>query len=195
MPDSRTQPANGPWFLADHPALDFINTTAQIDGHEHDFWQSDDDVEAWLNQAGLRVAPETEPPAEPGALLQEARRLRNIIKQVVVQKKRGTQVDTQGINHYLVAAATHDELVNAADGALQIKRIYANRTPLQRLAPVAEQAASLLAEHNFALVRECEHPECSLWFYDRTKAHRRRWCSMALCGNRAKVSRFRQQKK
>ncbi|MDX3854896.1 CGNR zinc finger domain-containing protein [Streptomyces sp. AK02-01A] len=28
-----------------------------------------------------------------------------------------------------------------------------------------------------------------LWFYDRTKSHRRRWwwCSMETCGNRTKV--------
>jgi len=55
--------------------------------------------------------------------------------------------------------------------------------------------ALMLADEHFALTRKCEHPECTLWFYDRTKAHRRRWCSMALCGNRAKVARFRQQQK
>ncbi|WP_246856811.1 CGNR zinc finger domain-containing protein [Brenneria corticis] len=63
------------------------------------------------------------------------------------------------------------------------------------LGPIAELAASLISEKSFELVRKCEHPECSLWFYDRTKAHRRRWCSMALCGNRAKVARFRRQQK
>jgi predicted RNA-binding Zn ribbon-like protein len=40
-------------------------------------------------------------------------------------------------------------------------------------------------------VRRCEGVDCVLWFYDRTKAHRRRWCSMEGCGNRAKVARFR----
>ena len=43
------------------------------------------------------------------------------------------------------------------------------------------------------LIRECEHPDCVLWFYDRTKSHRRRWCSMALCGNRHKVAEFRKR--
>nr|WP_254214234.1 CGNR zinc finger domain-containing protein [Burkholderia multivorans] len=32
-----------------------------------------------------------------------------------------------------------------------------------------------------------------LWFLDRTKSHRRRWCSKALCGNRQKVAAFRRR--
>jgi predicted RNA-binding Zn ribbon-like protein len=31
-------------------------------------------------------------------------------------------------------------------------------------------------------------------FYDRTKSHKRRWCSMALCGNRHKVAEFRKRR-
>lgn len=38
-------------------------------------------------------------------------------------------------------------------------------------------------------VRSCEHEDCTLWFYDTSKAGRRRWCSMERCGNRAKVRR------
>jgi predicted RNA-binding Zn ribbon-like protein len=59
------------------------------------------------------------------------------------------------------------------------------------LVPVAQAVAVLLTEGDFSLVRQCEGSECVLWFYDHTKAHRRRWCSMALCGNRMKVAAFR----
>jgi predicted RNA-binding Zn ribbon-like protein len=44
---------------------------------------------------------------------------------------------------------------------------------------------------DFRLIRECEGSVCSLLFLDRTKAHGRRWCSMALCGNRAKAAAHR----
>jgi CGNR zinc finger len=56
---------------------------------------------------------------------------------------------------------------------------------------VALAAAELLANGDFDLVRTCESDDCVLHFYDRTKSHRRRWCSMATCGNRAKVQTFR----
>ncbi|WP_309140152.1 CGNR zinc finger domain-containing protein [Candidatus Pantoea bituminis] len=99
------------------------------------------------------------------------------------------------MNRYLAVANSYKKLVTDEQGSLRITRIYASQTPAQWLEPMADLAASLLAEKDFNLVRECEHPECTLWFFDRTKAHRRRWCSMALCGNRAKVARFRQQQK
>jgi predicted RNA-binding Zn ribbon-like protein len=64
------------------------------------------------------------------------------------------------------------------------------REPRQLLVPVAEAAASLFLLGDRRLVRHCEGAGCPMWFYDRTKAHRRRWCSMAVCGNRAKARRF-----
>lgn len=36
-------------------------------------------------------------------------------------------------------------------------------------------------------IRQCRHPDCVLHFFDPTG--RRRWCSMAGCGNRAKARR------
>ncbi|MFI4982934.1 MAG: CGNR zinc finger domain-containing protein, partial [Nevskiales bacterium] len=61
--------------------------------------------------------------------------------------------------------------------------------------PVAEAVASLLAQGDFTLVRTCESSDCTLWFHDHTKSHRRRWCSMAQCGNRQKVAAFRARRK
>ena len=52
-------------------------------------------------------------------------------------------------------------------------------------------AVDLFANGNRELVRLCDGAGCNLWFYDRTKSHRRRWCSMAVCGNRDKVKNHR----
>jgi predicted RNA-binding Zn ribbon-like protein len=38
-------------------------------------------------------------------------------------------------------------------------------------------------------IRECVHENCILTFFDTSQNGRRRWCSMALCGNRAKAAR------
>jgi hypothetical protein len=40
-------------------------------------------------------------------------------------------------------------------------------------------------------VRRCADPRCGRVFQDETKNGRRRWCDMKVCGNRAKVQRFR----
>nr|WP_090396707.1 CGNR zinc finger domain-containing protein [Natribacillus halophilus] len=44
-------------------------------------------------------------------------------------------------------------------------------------------------------IRECEHPECILYFVDTSKSGKRRWCSMELCGNRQKAADFYARKK
>ena len=44
-----------------------------------------------------------------------------------------------------------------------------------------------------ARIRVCASETCSARFYDRSPAGRRRWCSMALCGNEAKARRHRER--
>lgn len=58
--------------------------------------------------------------------------------------------------------------------------------------PVAHNAAELLSStRDLARVRECAGVNCGWLFFDTSKAGRRRWCSMDICGNRAKVERHR----
>jgi predicted RNA-binding Zn ribbon-like protein len=52
-----------------------------------------------------------------------------------------------------------------------------------------------VARENASLVKQCAGPGCTLWFLDRTKAHARRFCSAAACGNRAKVAAFRERQR
>jgi predicted RNA-binding Zn ribbon-like protein len=57
------------------------------------------------------------------------------------------------------------------------------------LQPVAEEMGDLACGADFRYVRQCER--CTLWFLDVSRGHRRRWCSMTLCGNRAKAAAHR----
>jgi CGNR zinc finger/Putative stress-induced transcription regulator len=43
--------------------------------------------------------------------------------------------------------------------------------------------------------RMCANPECTGVFYDASKNHSRKWCSMQLCGNRSKVRSFRERER
>ncbi|TQM06305.1 putative RNA-binding Zn ribbon-like protein [Pseudonocardia kunmingensis] len=60
-----------------------------------------------------------------------------------------------------------------------------------------ERRAAWLAAANYAellvrdreRIRQCAHAECVLYFLDTSPKGNRRWCSMALCGNRAKAAR------
>ena len=65
------------------------------------------------------------------------------------------------------------------------------RSPDSLLLPVGEVLAQLVCTEDFANVKACEGPACTLLFADHTRGHARRWCSMALCGNRAKQAAHR----
>lgn len=182
-----------PYVLADHPVLDMLNTRANVDGVPFEFWQGDADVERWLVRLGWAEEGAV-PVFEEGALLGAARGLREVIRVLLEQRKDGQQGDPAALNAFLRKAVSHPQLAWPAPGELRLERQRKVQTAEQFLAPIAEAAATLLVEGDFGLVRTCEHPECVLWFYDRTKGHKRRWCSMALCGNRHKVAEFRKRK-
>lgn len=182
-----------PYVLADDPVLDMLNTRANIDGTPFEFWQRDEDVERWLVRLGWAEQGGV-PVFEPGALLAAALALREVIRGLLEQRKAGVQGDPAALNGFLRKAVSHPQLQWPAPGELHLARSRKQQTPEQFLSPIAEAAATLLVHGDFELIRTCEHPECVLWFYDRTKAHKRRWCSMALCGNRHKVAEFRKRK-
>ncbi|MDE3154303.1 MAG: ABATE domain-containing protein [Acidobacteriota bacterium] len=58
------------------------------------------------------------------------------------------------------------------------------------LAPVVKSAADLLTSADLPRVRECEVATCGWLFVDRSRNRSRRWCDMAVCGNRAKARRY-----
>lgn len=180
-----------PLLVGDHLALDLLNTEAVAGAALHDFWQTDEDVARWLGRCG--IAP-GDAASEPGKapLLERARALRALARELVGIRKLGGHGDPAPLNGYLSALRSAPVLHWDAAGP-RLARETAPPSPSTALGMVAESVASLLAEGNFELVRQCEHPDCVLWFYDRTKSHRRRWCSMAVCGNRHKAAEYRRR--
>jgi len=62
---------------------------------------------------------------------------------------------------------------------------------LSPLAPVVKSAVDLLTSPTVDRGRTCAADNCEWLFLDTTKNRTRRWCDMKVCGNRAKVRRFR----
>jgi predicted RNA-binding Zn ribbon-like protein len=180
--------------LADDPALDFMNTVVKGEDGLVDYLQDDSDVLAWMQMIGFLDFKDA-PSFKRGTLVQAAHNLRDVIRKLVIQKKNGKRVDVGALNAFLTHGRYKVALVRSSEGGLKVVHEYDKSTPEQALANVAQAAAELLAEGDFSLVRKCESPDCVLWFYDKTKAHRRRWCSMSLCGNRHKVANFRARQK
>lgn len=183
-----------PLLLADHLALDLLNTEAGSGALYVEFWNRGEDVLRWLARCGIDGgAPGSQTAMD--ALLHDARELRAVGRALVERRKRGERAepgDVARLNRYLAALLAAPVLA-WDDERPRLERRLAPGTSGQALGQVAEALAALLATGQFDYVRQCEHPDCVLWFYDRTKSHRRRWCSMALCGNRHKAAEFRKR--
>jgi predicted RNA-binding Zn ribbon-like protein len=177
-------------FVGDNLAINFINTRRMVEGQLTDTLQSDRDVKAWLKRLEVPVAKGSLPFSD-GALLQRARELREIALAAVRDRKSGKKPSLLALNRFLEAAPNHAALTTDDAKNIRKTRVYGKETVEAFLAPVAEAVADLLANADFDLVRHCEGNACVLWFYDRTKGHRRRWCTSTGCGNRAKVAAFR----
>lgn len=178
-------------LLGDHPALDLLNTEARKDDAIVDYWRDGADVLRWLERHGV-VQP-VEQTADPDVLLARARALRELARGLIEARRSEATFDVGQLNEYLHAYSSAPTLARDEDGKLVLTRVTRAEPVAALLGPVAQALAELLTEGDFTLVKQCEHPDCILWFYDRTKAHKRRWCSMTTCGNRYKAAQFRKK--
>ena len=176
-------------FVGDDLAINFINTRRMVEGQLTDTLQSDSDVKAWLRRLEVPVAKGLLPFGD-GVLLERARELREIALAAVQDRKSGKKPSLVALNRFLADAPNH-AVLTIDDARIRVTRVYGKETAEAFLAPVAEAVADLLADGDFNFVRHCEGNACVMWFYDRTKGHRRRWCTSTGCGNRAKVAAFR----
>ena len=193
IPLPSTDPASPAFFIADHLALDFLNSVAGAAEARTEFLATDGHVLNWLEQAGVPVeqAARALKAAPPGSLREAAIALREAGRTLVARRKAGKHADPAQLNRLLARGGAYQQLVWKPGGQPQRVAHRYIEAPEDLLLPVAEAMAELLEMGDFDLVRACENPDCTLWFYDRTKSHRRRWCSMSVCGNRMKVAAFR----
>lgn len=181
-----------PPMVGDHLALDLLNTEARSDGQAVDYWNSGDDVLRWLERHGAALESWAGV-IDRAELLAQGRALRTLARRLIVERKEVKASDVSGLNVYLNAYLSAPHLERDSEGRLALVCITRGESIALLLGPVAEATAQLLVEGDFHLVKQCAHPDCIVWFYDRTKAHKRRWCSMAACGNRHKAAQFRKR--
>jgi len=139
----------------------------------------------------LLALPQTEAQAAD-ALLAKAQALGSSMRKAftAVQRKQRIAMEwVTPINEILRITEGHDELIWTT-GAWRIEFIAREGGLDWLLAAVARSGAEIIAEGSQARLRICANPQCGLFFYDTSRTHLRRWCSMATCGNRSKVAAF-----
>lgn len=186
-------PPSAPLFVGDDLALDFINSAFGMGQAHRDCFVDDAAVVAWLKRAGA-LAEDVD--ATPDGLLQLALELRDNAGALVDAATSGRRPDVSVVNRLLEAGHAPAQLKwNDAGQVFEVDRPRRRQDAAALLEPVARAILKLLTEPGLELVRQCEAHDCTLMFRDLTKSRRRRWCSMAACGNRMKVAAFRARNK
>jgi len=193
-------------WVGDQLALDFLNSTAAPRGTPIEWIANGRALITWLADAKALDPSDAErirtqfSARELNQAARDGVALREWFREVLVRAKaRGIgslrRADIDRLNNVLTRDAAYHRIECVKDGGLRLVAGRSWRKPDDLLVPLAAAMADLLCDGDLNLVRHCENPPCTMWFYYRTKGHRRRWCSQAVCGNRAKVAAFRDRQK
>jgi len=182
-------------FEADHLALDFLNTGIQR-GRERvrDALPTPEHVAAWLARAGLASTDDgrrlAASPPLARTLFSEALALRSALAETVAAFRHGTVLPEPALFalNRVLRARRAGVLLSARGTEAALAEDVEVAFPLGLLTPLAAAAAELLASGDRERVGLCAAEGCGRWFYDVSRNGSRRWCSMARCGNRAKVA-------
>lgn len=189
--------------------LDFLNSIATPVDTPVDWIEDGEGLLGWLEQVQLVPADAISHirahalPGELDRVADQARGLREWFRGFVRQH-RGRPLPAsalsqlQPLNRLLERDASFSRILprrgrGAAVFQLQAARRW--RTPEDLLLPIGEALAQLVCTEEFTNVKACEGHTCTLLFVDHTRGHARRWCSMAICGNRAKQAAHRDRAK
>jgi predicted RNA-binding Zn ribbon-like protein len=136
-------------------------------------------------------------PAAAARALRQAVTLREALYRIfagLAGGRRPLPADLATLNASLPSALTQLQVSAGREGF--VWRWEGEPGALERLLwPVARDAAVFLTSMNLSRLRTCANPRCRWVFHDGTRSGTRRWCSMAFCGNRAKIGRFRQRRR
>ena len=173
-------------WTGNHPAADLCNTEPVIDGGRVELLPDYHSVVSWADAAGVAT------PADPvDATPREAARTLRFVRRLRAGLRAALDPTTAGP----AALQALDAVLRDAPGALHAERSsgrvvvsLAASTPGAQLRLDIAAATMDIFRHDPGRVRRCAGPTCVLLFLDVSKSGRRRWCDMAVCGNRAKVA-------
>jgi predicted RNA-binding Zn ribbon-like protein len=177
---------------------------------EAEYLREPADLAAWLAEAGLIMPPFAggRSPVVRGTVVRDAvvrdavdedtlagaLALREAINTAVTATVASVSVPDRAVRcvNEWIAAEPQRPALRLAAGVPVLSLPRAGRTPRGALALIAADAAELLGTGLRDRLRICPGPGCRGRFLDDSPAGRRRWCSMAVCGNRSKAAAHRQ---
>ena len=191
-------------FVGGAQGLDFLNSIATPVDAPIDWLDDGQGYLSWLEQARLAPADVLRHmsrralPSELNKVADQARSLREWFRGFVHQHKgrpltAEALAELEPLNRLLERDETFSRISLAPAGRwpFQLEALRRWRSPDSLLLTAAEALAQLVCTEDFSHIKACEGPACTLLFVDHTRGQARRWCAMAVCGNRAKQAAHR----
>ncbi len=192
-------------MIGGNAALDFVNTASRWGDEPVDRLDGAAGFAEWATIAGLLYGDdqkmlEAEIEGDPkfaARFYRDASALREAMYRVFSAAAAGERAkpeDLETLNEWKVRAAKHCR-IKQMDGVFR-RRCTEDAPALERaMRLIFEAAEELLLSGRLDRLRTCGGDHCEWMFLDLSKNGKRRWCSMATCGNEHKVRQFRKRKK
>ena len=163
--------------------LDFVATLrARREEQPYEFLTDAESLDAWWLEAGVRTSGRPSDDADLAASVE----LREALYTVFWHRLNDLSVPEGAL------AIVNERAQEApVSPALTARGVVRDGDPAACLADLAREAIEIVGGGDGALLRECSRPECTTIYLDRSRGHRREWCSMQSCGNRAKAAAYR----
>jgi predicted RNA-binding Zn ribbon-like protein len=187
----------GFFFLADHPALDFLNTKPLVRDQPQELLTDFAAVLRWFVAARLLEKSSAERlkaawggSQRANASLASILDFRESLRSTVLAIESTRRIPQSAIEEVNELLKQHPFSFNVVGTGSKLKKkiTFASATPEDLIGILANTVADLFSETDLQQIRKCE--TCVIHFRDTTKNHTRRWCSMQFCGNRAKVAAY-----
>jgi predicted RNA-binding Zn ribbon-like protein len=150
--------------------LDLVNTRWPADGVIHDELDDPAGLAGWLEEHGMEVS-------EPRRCAQPLTTARAAIRRSL----------EEGVDDQVNAVLEHGSLRLSLKDGTPSEHLELDDEAWRPAWLATRAYLDLLGTAPPGRLRRCEGTGCVLWFLDTSRSGRRRWCSMAGCGNRAKA--------
>jgi len=179
-------------FVGNQLAVDFSNTIKMVNNEQTDLLTSPHLLCQWAKTVEIYLTEQ-----EATLFFDDVIRFRDIIHEILMEYTYKELINSdylEKLNTFIQQHQLKPYLSKKSSTSIQLS--YTAPTVPIFLCTLVEAAIQLLSNQNMLTrLKHCEHEDCILLFIDLTKSRTKRWCSMKICGNKVKASKFYKRSK
>lgn len=183
-------------LISGYLSLDLVNTEMVRNGTRYDLLTKSEDVINWVNtllEENILLTKQISDNVQEWSsqVLPILREIRSFLRKGYESLADGEDLSEGWINYL-------ETVIEKAPFTYKVENNELIPVPIGQpsnvlISLVALDAIKLYTSNKLSSIHRCANPSCVLLFID-TRG-RRKWCSMRICGNREKVTRFQRRQK